>query len=188
VAPLNAPAPTAHRIASWGWDYLLILGWLLLVFLVVGLPQILGWIDLTPVWTNQTSADIGTTILTVLPYFAYLYLSESREPHATWGKRRAGLAVTDAEGASLKNTAVLIRNVVKVMPWQLGHMGTMRLVTASEITTTAIVLQVGSLTLLALIVVPILLRGRGAHDVIAGTQVVSTTMTGNLGQVHDVVS
>ena len=169
----RSPAPTARRIASWGWDYLLILGWLFLVFLLVGLPQLLGWIDLTPVWTNQTSADVGITILTVLPYFAYLYLSESREPHATWGKRRAGLAVTDGEEASPKNSAVLIRNVVKVMPWQLGHMGTMRLVTTEEVTAAAITFQTASILLLASIVIPILFRRRGIHDVLASTTVIA---------------
>jgi len=169
----NAPAPTARRLASWGWDYLLILGWLLFVFLVVGLPQILGWIDLAPVWTDQSSADVGITLVTVLPYFAYLYLTESKGPHATWGKRRTGLTVADREKAPPKNSAVLTRNLVKVMPWQLGHMGTMRLATTADATTTAIALQVGSLLLLALIVVPILLRRRGLHDLLAGTRVVA---------------
>ena len=167
----SSPAPTARRIASWWWDYLIILGWLLLVFLIVGLPQLLGWIDLAPVWTNQSTADIGITILTVLPYFAYLFLTESKEPHATWGKRKAGLAVRGRDDAPPKGGAVFVRNLVKVMPWQLGHMGTMRLVATSEVTTTAIALQTGSLTLLVLIVVPILLRRRGIHEVLAKTQV-----------------
>ena len=180
-----SPAPTTRRIASWGWDYLVILGWLAVVFLFVGLPQILGWIDLTPVWTDQNTADIGITILTVLPYFAYLYLSESREPHATWGKRKAGLAVRGGDDAP-KGSAVLVRNLVKVMPWQLGHMGTMRLVSASEVTTTAIALQTSSVLLLAMILVPILLRRRGIHDVLAKTQVVPTE-TGTRGQVGGVV-
>ena len=177
-AGLPPPPSIARRLASWGWDYLLILGWLLFVFLVLGLPQILRWIDLTPVWTDQNSADVGITILTVLPYFAYLYLTELKRPHATWGKRRAGLTVTDDDGAPPKSSAVLIRNLVKVMPWQLGHMGTMRLATSSEVTTTAIALEVSSLTLLALIVVPILLRRRGVHDLLAGTQVTAKDRPG----------
>ena len=172
------PAPASRRLASWGWDYLLILGWLLLVFLFVGLPQILGWIDLTPVWTDQSSADVGITILTVLPYFAYLYLTELKRPHATWGKRKAGIAVAGRDDAPPRGGSVLIRNLVKVMPWQLGHMGTMRLATSSEVTTTAIALEVSSLILLALIVVPIFLRRRGVHDLVAGTQVTTTREAG----------
>ena len=171
---LPSPPSISHRLASWGWDYLVILGWLLLVFLLVGLPQILDWIDLTPVWTDQNSADAGITILTVLPYFAYLFLTELKRPHATWGKRKAGIVVAGRDEAPLRGGSVLIRNLVKVMPWQLGHMGTMRLATTSEVTTTAIALEVSSLTLLALIVVPIFLRRRGVHDLLAGTQVTTT--------------
>ncbi|MGH8948345.1 MAG: hypothetical protein ACRDXF_05745, partial [Acidimicrobiia bacterium] len=80
-------------MSSWVWDYLLILGWLLLVFLFVGLPQILGWVDLSPMWTDQTAADVGITLLTVLPYFAYLFVTESSPAHATWGKRMARISV-----------------------------------------------------------------------------------------------
>jgi hypothetical protein len=64
-----SPAPVSRRLAPWWWDYLLILGWLLPVFLV-GLSQILGWIDLTPVWTDQNASDVGITTLTVFPYLA----------------------------------------------------------------------------------------------------------------------
>ena len=168
-----SPAPLAPRLVSWGWDYLLILGWLLLVFLLIGLPQILGWIDLSPIWTDQNSADVGITILTVLPYFLYLTFTEIGPTHATWGKRRAGIAVADRDGDWPRTGGVVVRNLVKVMPWQLGHMGTMRLVTSAEVSTAAISLQVASLGLLALILVPILLRRRGIHDVVGRTRVVS---------------
>jgi uncharacterized RDD family membrane protein YckC len=165
-------APIARRVLSWLWDYLVIMGWLVLVFVVLGLPQILGWVDLSPIWTDQTAADVGITLLTVLPYFAYLYLTESSPVHATWGKRRAGITVRDRGGSPPTRAAVALRNVVKVGPWQLGHMGTMRLVTASEATTVAIVLQTASLTLLLAVVLPILFRRNGLHDVLARTAVV----------------
>src|SRR5690606_11677876 len=64
-------------LVSWGWDYLVILAWLALVFLVIGLPQMLGWMDLSAIWENQVTADIATSILTVLPYFLYLTLTEN---------------------------------------------------------------------------------------------------------------
>lgn len=67
----------------------------------------------------------------------------------------------------------MIRNLVKVLPWQLGHMDTMRLATSSEPTTTAISLEVASLALLVLVVGPILSRRRGLHDLLAGTRVAS---------------
>lgn len=166
------PAPTGRRVASWWWDYLLIIAWLTAVFLLIGLPQLLGWIDLSPIWTDQTATDVAITILTVLPYFLYLTLTEWRSPHATWGKRRAGIAVIGKDGGPPGGGAILIRNLVKVLPWQLGHMGTMRLVnTAAEVV--GIWLNTASLVLLALIVLPILFRRPGIHDLLAGTRVAS---------------
>ena len=86
------------RLVSWWWDYLLIVAWLAVVFVLVGIPQLIGWWDLSGVWANQLSTDVAITILTVVPYFLYLVLSEGRAPHATWGKRRAGLGVISRSG------------------------------------------------------------------------------------------
>lgn len=173
-APMRqaSPAPLGRRVASWWWDYLLIIAWLAAVFLLIGLPQLLGWIDLSPIWTDQTGTDVAITILTVLPYFLYLTLTERRSPHATWGKRRAGIAVIGKTGDPPGGGAVLSRNLVKVLPWQLGHMGTMRLVNSTS-ETAGIWLNTASLALLALIVIPILFRRPGIHDLLAGTRVTS---------------
>jgi hypothetical protein len=45
-ARVDASRLRRSRLASWGWDYLVVLGWLALVFIVVGFPQLVGWIDL----------------------------------------------------------------------------------------------------------------------------------------------
>jgi uncharacterized RDD family membrane protein YckC len=169
--PSPAP-PLPIRLLSWWWDYLLILVWLAVVLLVAGLPQLLGWVDLSPVWTDQNAADVGITLLTVLPYLLYLTVTESGAHHATWGKRRVGIAVVGRNGAEPATGAVLLRNLVKVAPWQLGHMGAMRLTTATEIPPVAVWLQGSSMVLLALIVIPILFRRPGIHDLVAGTRVV----------------
>jgi uncharacterized RDD family membrane protein YckC len=68
---------------------------------------------------------------------------------------------------------IAIRNLIKVLPWQLVHMGTLRLVTSAEVSTAAISLQVASLTILVLVVGPILFGRRGLHDLLAGTRVVA---------------
>jgi hypothetical protein len=116
---------------------------------------------------------VGITLLTVLPYFAYLFITEVSPRHATWGKRRASIAVYGSDCSSPSRGSVAVRNLIKVAPWQLGHMGTTRLVTSPEVTDTAIGLQIGSVILLALIVVPILLDRRGLHDFLARSQVSS---------------
>jgi uncharacterized RDD family membrane protein YckC len=158
-------------LLSWLWDYLVIVAWLVIVFVVVGVPQLIGWIDLSPVWTDQNASDVGITLLTVLPYFIYLFRTEASDRHATWGKRRQGLEVSGEGGASPDRKAVAVRNLIKVLPWQLGHMGTTRLLTTEEVTAAASTFEISSLLLLAAIVVPILIRRRGIHDLLAGTAV-----------------
>ncbi|MGH8952949.1 MAG: RDD family protein [Acidimicrobiia bacterium] len=168
-----SPAPRSQRLVSWWWDYLLILAWLAVIFLLIGLPQILGWLDLSAIWTDQVAGDIAITVLTVLPYFLYLTVTEWRPPHATLGKRRAGITVIGKNGEPPGSGAVLVRNLVKVLPWQLGHMGTTRLIYTTEVTTAAISFQTASLAFLALVVVPILFGKAGIHDLLAGTRVTS---------------
>ncbi len=171
------PPRTRIRLLSWWWDYLVILAWLVLVFLAVGLPQILGWIDLSPVWTDQNAADVGITLLTVLPYLLYLVLTETGPHHATLGKRRSGIVVISRDGADPGTGSVIVRNLIKVLPWQLGHMGTMRLATSMDPPPEAIWLEIGSLALLAAIVVPVLFRRPGIHDLVAGTRVTSADLS-----------
>lgn len=161
-----------RRSLSWWWDYLLILAWLVVVFLAVGLPQILGSWDLSSIWSDPVSADLAITLLTVVPYFLYLVVTETSAHHATWGKRRTGLTVTTIDETDPELGTILVRNLIKVLPWQLGHMGTMRLATSATPPPFAIWLEAGSLILLALIVVPIAFGRRGVHDLLAGTRVI----------------
>jgi uncharacterized RDD family membrane protein YckC len=146
-----------------------------IVFVSIGLPQLLGWIDLSPVWTDQNGSDVGITLLTVLPFFLYLFRTEASDRHATWGKRREGIVVAAPSGGSPGRGDVAIRNLVKVLPWQLGHMGTTRLVATEEVTATALTFQLASLLVLAAIVLPILFRRRGVHDLLGSTAVVGSS-------------
>ncbi len=175
VTTSPSPPPRSARILSWWWDYVLIVTWLLVVFVVVGLPQLLGWWDLSSVWSDPVAADSAITLLTVVPYFLNLVLTETSPSHATWGKRRTSLTVAGTNGSGPGRSAIVLRNVIKVLPWQLGHMGTMRLATSDTPSGLALWLETGSLVLLALIVLPILLGRRGVHDLLAGTRVTPTT-------------
>lgn len=115
-----------QRLLSWWWDYLVVLAWLLAVFVVIGLPTLLGWANLEPVWTRPAAADLVVTALTVLPYLIYLVRTESGPAHATWGKRRSGLVVGTADGLRVGTARAVVRNGIKVLPWQFGHMAAMR--------------------------------------------------------------
>lgn len=157
-------------MASWWWDYLVVLAWLAVVFVAVGIPQLAGWVDLAGIWSRPAVADVAVTLLTVGPYLAYLTVTEAGPHRATWGKRRAGLVLDDSEGAGTSGQ-VLARNIVKVLPWQLGHMSAMRFATADAPTGTALVLFAASMVVLVAVMLPILVGRVGLHDRVAGTNV-----------------
>ena len=163
-------APLRLRIASWGWDYVAIVVWLGAVLAVIGLPQLLGWIDLEAVWSEPASADLGVAALTVIPYLVYLVVSEVAPARATWGKRRTGLVLYIPEDRSVV-ARVALRNAIKVLPWQLGHMSALRFAMPEVPTADALLLFLASILLLAAIVGPIPAGRRGLHDWAAGTDV-----------------
>lgn len=147
----------------------MVLAWLVVVLVAVGLPQLAGWIDLAAIWSQPAAADVAVTVLTVVPYLAYLTVTEAGSARATVGKRRAGLAV-QGRGDTVTLGQALLRNTVKVLPWQLGHLSAMRFATG-ETSVTAIVLFMASMAVLAAVVAPVLVGRRGLHDRLAGTRV-----------------
>jgi len=147
-----------------------VLAWLLVIFVAVGLPTLLGWVDLAPIWSRPLAADLTVTALTVISFLVYLVRTEAGPARATWGKRRSGLVVEAADAPLAGTASIVLRNVIKVLPWQLGHMAAMRFSSGADIAL-AVAFDVASLTLLALVMGPPLLGRRGLHDLIAGTAV-----------------
>lgn len=68
------------------------------------------------VWEAQT---LGFCTLTV-PVFSYFYISERSAYRATLGKRLMGLQVVSETSDKPR---VLLRNVLKFLPWELAHTG-----------------------------------------------------------------
>lgn len=159
-----------RRLKSWVVDYLVILAWLGLMAVAVGVPSLAGWFQLDEVWSSRVSTDVAITALTVVPLFLYLTVTESRPGHATLGKWWAGLEVTTAEGSTTGAARIGLRNLVKVLPWQLGHMGSVRLL-GGEAEGLGMALNLLALALLAAVAGPPVATWRGLHDVVAGTAV-----------------
>ena len=166
----DADRSLRQRMTSWWWDYLAILIWLVLVFSFLDIPQLIGWIDLGDAWTDPATADGVVSVLTVMPYLIYRGAGAAGRARATWGKRRAGLAVWVA-GETAVLARIALRNVVKVLPWQLGHMAAIRFATTDAPTAQAQLMLIAALVLLAAIVGPIPAGRRGLHDWVAGTDV-----------------
>ncbi|APX32887.1 hypothetical protein BH708_09345 [Brachybacterium sp. P6-10-X1] len=112
--------------------------------------------------------------------------AESGPSRATWGKRRRGLQVKDLRGAAVDEAPIplpraLLRNTVKIfVPWQLGHVTAVGAAygdfeTLRPATVVASVLTYGVIGTFAL--TGLRGTGRGPHDLVAGTLVVSAAAT-----------
>lgn len=132
------PIPLKKRMKEIAYDYLFILCYLIGLFVLAmifysivfrGIPEM-----------EESAVHLVATMTSVLPIiFIFSYLDFTK--NGSFGKRKAGLQVVYQKktiGASL------LRNVVKFIPWQLGHMGTIHGMYSEE-PTGAIFLSVTSI-------------------------------------------
>ncbi|MCO4275516.1 RDD family protein [Pseudarthrobacter sp. HLT3-5] len=143
-----------------------------LAYLVLGsLPDNLG-----------TLGPLGSQVL----YFflltfvvgAYLYRCESGPHHATWGKRRMGLTVVGIDGAAPSRRRILVRTVVKLLPWEAAHFFVWQMMwtfyqhgyEAAPPVWVFLGLQASTAAALVYIAM-VVFTGRGPHDRAAGTVV-----------------
>ena len=168
-----------RRLAALGLDYLVILAWMAvlgaasaLVFLVRGeLPDTLGTL-------GPLGSQLVYFLLLTFVVGSYLYLTESGAHHASWGKRRMGLEVARADGAVPGRRMILLRTIVKLLPWEGAHFFMWQMMyvyyrEGYEATPPVwVFLGLNAATVAALLyVVMVLATGRGPHDVAAGTRV-----------------
>ena len=100
-------------------DWIFISLWLLLLLGVTVLFYQLAF-DGIPDFTSAQSQWLAT-LTSVVPLVVVFSIMEGRKPYASFGKRKTGLKVF-YKGSPVKGS--LIRNTLKFLPWQLGHMST----------------------------------------------------------------
>lgn len=168
------------RLLSLLIDYGLILGYLAaLVLVALGSYALTGrfydWLSL-----GTVVAELLGFVVLVLPVGVYLYLCEASERRATVGKRVLGLLVVDAAtGGRLSKPRVLVRTVVKLLPWEVAHFVVWQIVafTAAGAKDFPVWLSVGMVlanVLPILYVATVLFQRdrRGPHDLVARSKVV----------------
>ncbi len=110
------------RTAAFLLDYLIIA---IYIIVLIALSVLLGFGPLRQtfqvLFANPTSSEISAFLLLVLPVILYFALFESSSWQATWGKRKIGLRVTNAQGARLSLARSLVRSLIKFLPWELTH-------------------------------------------------------------------
>lgn len=157
--------PVKIRLKELLVDYVVIiayLAWLFIINLVIMFFHLNG----IPEYTETQSQLIATftSVIPIILIFSYLDFKDG-----SVGKRAAGLKLTYDNH---RFSSSLIRNVIKFLPWQLGHVGVIHGM-YSGFDMTAIVITNGG-TLLGLIMLSMgLFRKDKRHlgDLLAGTKV-----------------
>lgn len=108
---------------AFGFDYLLISGYIiLLASATMAVIKISGFYGLTLRWPeNPLLADLMAFVTLVLPVILYFTLHEASPKQASWGKRKTGIRVVNANGGRLTRGQAFIRSLIKFLPWQIGH-------------------------------------------------------------------
>lgn len=169
------PPPLRLRLVSVGLDYLVIACWIgILAVVGFAVRPLLPAAGQPSAGADPVGADAVAFVLTVLPVWLYLTITETGRRHATFGKRTAGLWVINSVGGDPPLGQVAARNIVKLAPWQLAHLAVARFILGVDLSV-AVAAYVSSLVLVMLTVLMAVrdpLR-RGLHDRLAGTRVVA---------------
>lgn len=154
------------RMMEFLFDYLFILTYLVFLFIVSMLIYII-FFNGVPEFTEIQSQWLVffTSILPIALLFIYLDYAKN----GSLGKTKAGL-----ELVYQKKTvqASLIRNTIKFLPWQLGHMGTIHGF-YSDFDVLSIILSISATLLAVLLLAMTIFRKDKRHlgDLLAHTQV-----------------
>ena len=161
----NNPIPFTARIKELCIDWLVISAYLLCLFAasMACYFMMLGGI---PTFSELHSQLIATfaSVLVVVALFTYLDFKGG-----SIGKRTAGLEIYFAHRSFSRS---LVRNGIKFLPWQIGHMAVIHGV-YTEFDTMSIVLSLISCILLVIMFLMGTMRRDRRHlgDMLAGTQV-----------------
>ena len=160
------PISVKKRMKEFLFDYLFILTYLVLLFIVSMLIYTI-FFNGVPEFTEIQSQWLVflTSILPITLLFTYLDYAKN----GSFGKAKAGLQLVYQKKTV---QASLIRNVIKFLPWQLGHMGTIHGF-YSDFDMLSISLSISATLLAVLLLAMTLFRKDKRHlgDLLAHTQV-----------------
>lgn len=169
-----------RRVGALLIDYALILGWIGVVAGVSAVIALLAggyanWLE----WGTTVAELLGFVVL-VLPVGIYLFLCEASARQATVGKRALRMRVVAVDGSRASAGRILVRTVVKLLPWEFAHFLVWHAVDAMSrgATEFPLWLLVGLIVADVLPVVYVLVVAlqrdrRGPHDLVAGTRVIT---------------
>ncbi|MDN6293772.1 hypothetical protein [Alkalibacterium gilvum] len=114
-----------------------------------------------------------TFFTTVFPVTVFFILKEVRKPYASFGKEKVGLKVRYT-GNPVKGS--IVRNILKFLPWHLGHVSVIKLAYRNTFTIPATLYYGSSISLLITYILMAIFRKDPRHlpDILSGSQVIRT--------------
>ena len=168
-----------RRVAAFGFDYLVIAAYVVVLTLVsVSLQSALGRPQ--PGQHSPWLFDVLAFATLVLPVALYFTLCEASRQQATWGKRRMGLVVMTERGERLSVARSALRSAAKFLPWQVAHTALFHIPgwpAAVETVPPLAVIGLGLSSTVAVVYLVSLVASRSRrtpYDLLAGTRVVVT--------------
>ncbi|MBI5033960.1 MAG: RDD family protein [Chloroflexi bacterium] len=111
------------RMVAFALDYLVIAVYVVaLAVTTLGIFRVLEFAGRAVTFPqNPVIGDLIAFFTLVLPTILYFTLQESSARQATWGKRKIGIRVVNANGETLTRKQAFVRSLVKFLPWQIAH-------------------------------------------------------------------
>lgn len=164
------------RLLAFLVDYLVIafygatLFWIAMVFF--------GLSGKSPIMNDPVKGQLIGFFTLTLPVFLYFFLAEKSKWKATLGKRKLNIQVS----ASVTNPAksILIRNIIKFLPWEIAHTGVHWVIYYSNNSNDTpvwvwTILLLPQLIMVCYAISIIVNKGRsGFYDKIAGTEIMTS--------------
>jgi len=110
-----------RRIAAAILDYGFVIGYAILLFGLVGL--LFGFDQMGKMEFSPAAGQLIAFSSLTLPVFLYFFMQEKSAKKATIGKRILGLQVVMIKASSNHSRGILIRTVLKLLPWEIAHWG-----------------------------------------------------------------
>ncbi|GIN22991.1 MAG TPA: RDD family protein [Bacillus bacterium] len=158
--------PVKNRLIEIIVDYLIITAYLVML-LIVNLGIIFLFFKRIPEYT-ELQAQLIATLTSVIPIILiFSYLDYFKK--GSIGKRVSGLKLTYA---NYRFSSSLSRNIIKFLPWQLGHVGVIHGIYSDFDMTAIIIANSGTFLGLVLLFMGLFRKDkRHLGDLIAGTKV-----------------
>jgi uncharacterized RDD family membrane protein YckC len=109
-------------MAAWMLDYLVILGYLIVLTAAsLGTQLSPAASVFSSALTRPITAELVGFLTLTGPVILYFALCEASTWQATLGKRALGLVVVGAGGTRLPFGRAIVREVVRFLPWEMAH-------------------------------------------------------------------